>query len=234
MTKISVYNLEGKETGTIELAEHIFDVKLNSDLMHQVTVSLLNNQRVYTAHTKNKGEVRGGGKKPWKQKGTGRARAGSNRSPIWKGGGITFGPRNERNYLSKINKKVGRLAFLMALSAKLRDKEIRFVDSFDLDNAKTKGLSNILTGLSDGKKSVLVVTEKQNANLKRASLNLEKVKTTDINNTNTLDLLSKKIVLIEKGAVKILEEKFKAESSSKKVTRSRKNDSVIQPDEQAK
>lgn len=214
--KISVYNLEGQETGSIELSEHIFGVKVNPDMLHQVVVSLSGNKRIYTAHTKNKGEVRGGGKKPWKQKGTGRARAGSSRSPIWKGGGVTFGPRNERNYSTKINKKVGKLAFSMALSAKLKDEEIKVIDSFSLKEGKTKLLKNALNLLIGEKNNALLVFDKKNENLKLASNNLQKIEIKNASDVNTLDVLSKKMVLLEKDAILKLEERFKQVKKSLK------------------
>src|SRR5436853_6808436 len=125
-----IYNIEGKETGKITLPENIFGLPWNADLVHLVVVGMHANARTNVAHTKDRGEVRGGGKKPWRQKGTGRARHGSIRSPIWRGGGVTHGPRNEKNYARAIPKKIRAKALFMALSRKLKDGEIIFVDSF--------------------------------------------------------------------------------------------------------
>lgn len=216
MLKVSVYNLEGAEVETMSLREDIFGVKINQDILHQVIVSLSNNQRNYTAHTKNKGEVSGGGRKPWKQKGTGRARAGSTRSPIWKGGGVTFGPRNERNYESKINKKVARLAFLMALSSKLKDGELKIVDSFSLKEAKTKIISASIDILAGKDQATLLLMEGKNDNLKKAAANLKKVTVKTVLNASTFDLFSKKMVILEKKSIEKLEEKFKLKEVSKK------------------
>ena len=121
--KTIVYNLEGKKVKDLELSEKVFNIPLNADLLHQVYVSMDANQRIAIAHTKGRGEVAGSGKKPWKQKGTGRARAGSVRSPIWRGGGIVFGPQKDRNFKKKINKKSNTRAILMALSEKLRSEK---------------------------------------------------------------------------------------------------------------
>ena len=139
-----IYNAQGKKAGTIELPEAIFGVKWNDALMSQVVNSMLSNARTPVAHTKNRGDVSGGGKKPWRQKGTGRARHGSIRSPIWKGGGVTHGPRNEKNYERTIPKKMRAKALYMALSKKLQDGEIVFVDSFKLDAPKTAAAKKAL------------------------------------------------------------------------------------------
>src|SRR3954468_2503145 len=127
--KSDIYNIQGKKAGTIELPESVFGVAWNDSLMHQVVTSMNSNSRTNVAHTKTRGEVRGGGKKPWKQKGTGRARHGSTRSPIWVGGGVAHGPRNDQNFSRKINKKVRAKALLTVLSRKYKDGEILFVDS---------------------------------------------------------------------------------------------------------
>src|SRR6185437_11216229 len=133
-----IYNIEGKETGKMTLPENIFGLPWNADLMHQVVVSMRSNARHSIAHTKDRGEVRGGGRKPWQQKGTGRARHGSSRSPIWKGGGVTHGPRNDKDYSQKINRQARQKALLVALSRKLTDKEIIFVDSLNIEKPRTK------------------------------------------------------------------------------------------------
>src|SRR3989338_8555313 len=143
-----VYNQKGEAVGKIKIPESIFGVRWNSDLVHQVVTSMLSSKRKGTAHAKTRGEVRGGGKKPWKQKGTGRARHGSSRSPIWVGGGVTHGPRNEKNYFRKVNKKMKTKALLTVLSRKFRDGEVAFVDEISLKEPKTKLAIRTLVSLS--------------------------------------------------------------------------------------
>ena len=144
MLKVLTYTQNGKESGKAELPSEIFDVKMNSDLVHQVVIAQMSNQRQVIAHTKDKSEVRGGGKKPWKQKGTGRARHGSIRSPIWKGGGVTFGPTKDRNFKKKINKKMRRKALFMVLSSKVKDKEMIILDELKIEKPKTKEIMKII------------------------------------------------------------------------------------------
>lgn len=139
-----VYNQQGKEVGKVDLPSKVFGLPWNEELVHQVVVSMMGNARLPWAHTKNRGEVSGTGKKPWKQKGTGRARHGSRRSPIWVGGGIAHGPRNERDYTRKINKKMKAKALYTVLSKKLADNEILFVDNINLPDAKTKQAKAVL------------------------------------------------------------------------------------------
>ena len=141
---MDVLNKQNEKAGTIDLPEKIFGVKWNPSLVHQVLMVQLANRRESIAHTKGRGEVRGGGKKPWKQKGTGRARHGSSRSPIWKGGGVTFGPTKEKKYARKINKKMNRSAIFSVLSRKMEDKEIKIIDGFDREIKKSKEWGKIL------------------------------------------------------------------------------------------
>ena len=143
-----LYNIQGKEAGNIEIPESIFGLPWNADLVHQVVTSMQANARPTVAHTKDRGEVRGGGKKPWQQKGTGRARHGSSRSPIWKGGGTTHGPRKERNYSVKINRSMSRKALLVVLSRKYKDGEVIFVDSLEQSAPKTAAAKKTLMGLA--------------------------------------------------------------------------------------
>ena len=161
----TIYTKEGKAKGKISLPEEVFGVKWNADLVHEVLASLSTSKRMSTAHTKHRGEVRGGGKKPWQQKGTGRARHGSIRSPLWVGGGVAHGPRNEKNFDRKVNKKAKAKAIAVILSAKLKDGELIFVDSFGMNAPKTKDAVSFITNL--GKVSGLerISTKKTNAAL---------------------------------------------------------------------
>ncbi len=143
-----IYNQTGKESGTIKLPESVFGVPWNADLVHQVIVSMRSNDREAIAHTKTRGEVAGGGKKPWKQKGTGRARHGSIRSPLWVGGGVAHGPRNDKNFSRKINKKMKAKALFTLLSQKMRDGEVVFIDSLKFDAPKAKDAKAVLSSLS--------------------------------------------------------------------------------------
>src|SRR3990167_1714817 len=146
--KISVYNQEGKDAGEMTLPKEVFDIKINSDLVHQVFVSQMSNMRQNSAHTKNRGEVRGGGRKPWKQKGTGRARHGSNRSPIWVGGGVAHGPTKDVNFKKKISKTMGRSAFASALSSRVKEGHLLVVDDIAVTSAKTKDAVSLISSLS--------------------------------------------------------------------------------------
>lgn len=148
--KTDIYNAQGKKAGSLELPENIFGVAWNESLMHQVVTSMQDNARTRVAHTKGRGEVRGGGRKPWKQKGTGRARHGSSRSPIWKGGGVTHGPRNEKVFARTIPAKMRAKALFMALSQKMKDGKIIFVDSFAIEKPSTASAKKALVALSKG------------------------------------------------------------------------------------
>ena len=200
-----LYNTSGKEVGTVSLPKEIFGVTFNSDLVHQVVTSMMSNARAGTADTKGRGEVRGGGRKPWKQKGTGRSRHGSTRSPIWKGGGVTHGPLAEKNYKKKINKKMRAKALYMVLGAKLAEGSILFVDSFDFKNAKTKDAAKAFMSLSKvggferlaGKKQTAVVAfAEQNPTALRAIRNLPQVEVVHTKDINPVDLLSSKYLVM--------------------------------------
>lgn len=158
-----IYNQKGEKVGTIQLPERVFGAKWNADLVHQVVTSLQSNARMGTAHTKFRGEVRGGGKKPWRQKGTGRARHGSTRSPLWVGGGVTHGPRAEKNYTREISRKTAAQALAVALSRKWKDGEILFVDRFSFGAPKTAEAKKVLTALADKAGFGKLVSKKQNA-----------------------------------------------------------------------
>ncbi|MBI2050045.1 MAG: 50S ribosomal protein L4 [Candidatus Staskawiczbacteria bacterium] len=211
--KTLVYNQEGKEVGTISLPKEIFDVKLNSDLLHQIVVSQMANKRQTSAHSKNRGEVRGGGKKPWRQKGTGRARHGSIRSPLWRGGGVTFGPRKERIFEKSIPKKMRRKALLMVLSEKARKNLLVVLDklqSFDSVDSKpkTKEIAKILKKLPCRENSCLIALPKYDKKMFLSARNIEKVSTVEARNLNVVDLMTFKYLLMEKDAINTLEETF--------------------------
>lgn len=161
----NVYNQEGKKVNTVTLPEAIFSERWNPDLVHQVVVSMESNRRRSTASVKDRSDVRGGGKKPWRQKGTGRARHGSRRSPIWVGGGVTHGPSNEKNYQKKINKKMRAKALMSVLSKKFRDNEVMFVDSFSFNEPKTRDAKKVLSALSSVEGFEKLSTKRKNAAL---------------------------------------------------------------------
>jgi len=144
-----LYNQNADKVGSVSLPDKVFGLPMNEDLLQQVVISQMSNKRQNIAHTKERGDVRGGGKKPWKQKGTGRARHGSIRSPIWKGGGVTFGPRNDKNFKKKINKKMAHKALLVALSSKVKDKELIIIDGLNFDNWKTKEMAGVINKISN-------------------------------------------------------------------------------------
>ncbi|OHB09688.1 MAG: 50S ribosomal protein L4 [Candidatus Zambryskibacteria bacterium RIFCSPLOWO2_12_FULL_45_14] len=202
-----VYNIEGKKAGTITLPDSIFGVRWNADLVKQVADSLMSTKRKPVAHTKNRGEVRGGGKKPWQQKGTGRARHGSTRSPIWIGGGVSGGPRKEKNFERKVSKKMRIKALYTIMSQKLRDGEVLFVDSIKLSEPKTKKAVEALHSLSTVKSFEGLFSKKNNAAVialsgksketERAFDNLGNIEVIEARNLNPLLLLQYKYLVIE-------------------------------------
>lgn len=216
--KVKLYNQSGEETGSIELSDAIFDLPLNHDLIHQAVVTQMANSRKILAHTKGRGAVRGGGKKPWRQKGTGRARHGSIRSPIWKGGGVTHGPLKEKIYSKKINKKAKQKALFMALSSKVKDDQLRVVDSISLDEIKTKKIkeifskiSGILNGYKKDKKkqdSILLVQPDSNKDLVRAARNLSFVELVRADSLNIIDILENKYLVLLKDSVPVIEKTY--------------------------
>jgi large subunit ribosomal protein L4 len=200
--KAVVVNKENKKIEDIQIPESVFGVKWNSALVHQALCAFLGNTRQNLAHTKGRGEVAGGGKKPYAQKHTGRARASSIRSPLWIGGGVTFGPTKERDFTKKINKKMKRLALFSLLSKKMKDGEIVFVDSLALETPKTKAVVRTLdTIFGDKKKSVLIIPERVNTTVARAGKNIEKTRVMKPDALNVYECLSHKYILIEKSAV---------------------------------
>ncbi len=198
-----IYNSQGKEAGKIDLPENLFGLPWNADLVHQVVTSMQANARTPVAHTKDRGEVRGGGRKPWQQKGTGRARHGSSRSPIWKGGGVTHGPRNERNYSVKVNRSMSRKALLVALSRKYKDGEVVFVDSLETTAPKTAeakkaivALSKNFKGLEKPRNAALVVLPARSVPTIKSFRNFGNVAVEEARNLNALSVLSAKYVLV--------------------------------------
>lgn len=206
--KIPVYNQEGKETKEMVLPKEIFEVDFNADLVHQVAVSLQANKRQVSAHTKNRSEVRGGGKKPWRQKGTGRARHGSRRSPIWRGGGVTFGPRNDTIYAREIPKKMRRKALFMVLSQKAKNENIIVLDKIELQAGKTKEMAKSLSALPCKNQTTLIALPKSDKKIFLASRNIKKTSIDDARNLNVLDLLNSKYLLITKETVKTIKDTF--------------------------
>lgn len=206
--KETVYTIEGKENGSIELPETIFGLPWNGDLVHQVIVSMQSSARTTLAHTKDRGDVRGGGKKPWAQKGTGRSRHGSSRSPIWKGGGITHGPTNERNFDKKVNKKMKVKALNVLLSQKYRDGEIIFIDSFaGFDKPKTAKAKATIDAITKatGKESLgykknnnaFIAVSEQNLDARKSFENFGNIKFDEVRNTNPIDVAKYKYLIIE-------------------------------------
>jgi large subunit ribosomal protein L4 len=201
-----IYNQTGKSVGKLALPESIFGVPWNGDLVHQVVTAMQANARTPVAHTKSRGEVRGGGRKPWKQKGTGRARHGSSRSPIWKGGGITHGPRNDKSYEQKINKKMRSKALFTVLSEKLRKGQILFVEELSLKNIKTKDAVAVMANLSKvsgfekivgGKKpSTFITVPAKSDIIKKSFGNIPTVEVDEVRNMNPVDLLNYRYVII--------------------------------------
>lgn len=207
MAKVSVYNKEGKSVRDVELAAERYEVKVNPSLVHQVVVAAQANARKAIAHTKTRGEVRGGGKKPWRQKGTGRARHGSIRSPLWVGGGITFGPRKDRNFSQKVNKKLKRKAFFMVLSDKVASDQLLLVEPIKTESPKTKVIADLIKKLPTDR-NVLLVTGSSNPELMRMVRNLQNVKLVTFNSVSILDLLRYRTVVFEEEAFQAFDKMY--------------------------
>ncbi len=208
MAKITLYNQQGEKTGDVTVSDTIFGAKFNQDLIHQALVRQQANARVSEiTHTKTKAEVRGGGKKPFPQKGTGRARQGSIRNPHWKGGGVAFGPRNDRNYTQMMPKKQRRLALFSAISEKLKDGKIIALDKYDVKDVKTKNFMAMLHKLPIEKDVLILIPEKDNI-VQKSSANLPYVKTMLVNYLNIRDLQRFDQILFFEKALKKMEELF--------------------------
>ena len=205
MANVSVYNIEGKEVGSIELNDAVFGVEVNEHLVHMAVVNQLANNRQGTQSAKTRSEVSGGGRKPWSQKGTGHARQGSTRAPQWTGGGIVFAPK-PRDYSFKMNKKEKRIALLSALSSKVAESKIVVLDEFKLDEIKTKKFVEVMNNLKV--ENALVVLEGENKNVVLSGRNIPSVKVTATNEINTYDVLKYTTLVVTKAAVEKLEEVY--------------------------
>ena len=205
MANVSVYNIEGKEVGSIELNDAVFGVEVNEHLVHMAVVNQLANNRQGTQSAKTRSEVSGGGRKPWRQKGTGHARQGSTRSPQWTGGGVVFAPK-PRDYSFKMNKKEKRAALCSALSSKVAESQIIVLDEFKLDEIKTKKFVEVMNNLKV--ENALVVLEGENKNVVLSGRNIPSVKVTATNEINTYDVLKYTTLVVTKAAVEKLEEVY--------------------------
>jgi len=206
MPKVNVYNMLGEQVGEIELSEDIFGIEVNQHVVYEVVKNQLANKRQGTQSAKTRAEVRGGGRKPWKQKGTGRARAGSLNSPIFTGGGVAFAPK-PRDYSYKVPKKVRRLALKSALTSKVQNNEIIVIDEINFESPKTKDMVNFLTKINADKKALIVMGEK-NSNVIRSASNIPNVGTALVNTINVYDILKYNSFIITKDAVKKVEEVY--------------------------
>ncbi|MBZ4645231.1 MAG: large subunit ribosomal protein [Petroclostridium sp.] len=206
MPKVALYDMSGKQVGDIELNDSIFGVEVNKTVLHQVVVNYLANQRQGTQNTKTRAEVRGGGIKPWRQKGTGRARQGSIRAPQWVKGGIALGPK-PRSYRYSLNKKVKRLALKSALSSKVLENDILVLDNLSLDSIKTKEMVKVLDNLKVDSKALIVLPEKNEVIIKSAR-NIPGVTTTLVSTLNVYDILNHDKFIVTKDAVAKIEEVY--------------------------
>ena len=206
MPKVDVYDIKGKKVSDIELADSVFGIEPNENIVHAVLVNYLANQRQGTQSTKTRAEVRGGGRKPWRQKGTGRARQGSIRAPQWVKGGIALGPK-PRSYKYSVNKKEKRLAIKSILSSKVAEKELTVVDKLELKEIKTKSMVNALEALKVEGKTLIILPE-SNKNVVMSARNIEGVKTINANNINVFDLLKYNNLILPVDTVKKLEEVY--------------------------
>ena len=205
MANVSVYNIEGKEVGTIDLNDAIFGVEVNEHLVHMAVVQQLANKRQGTQKAKTRSEVSGGGRKPWRQKGTGHARQGSTRAPQWTGGGVVFAP-TPRDYSFKLNKKEKRAALKSALTSRVEENKFIVVDEMNFDEIKTKKFQNVLNNLNVSK--ALVVLEDGNTKAELSARNIADVKTARTNTINVYDILKYSTVIATKAAVEAIEEVY--------------------------
>ena len=218
-----IYNIEGKDAGMVTLPENIFGLPWNADLVHQVVTAMQANARHTNAHTKDRGEVRGGGRKPWQQKGTGRARHGSSRSPIWKGGGVTHGPRNDKNYSVKINRSMRQKALLVTLSKKYKDGEVIFVDTIEMKAPKTAvakamlvALGKNFSGLNKSKNAAYIALPARQAHALKSFANLGHVTAGSLADLNPVSMLKAKYLVIAdpKAAIETLGKKLSTRAAN--------------------
>ena len=205
MATVSVYNMEGNEVGTIDLNDAVFGVEVNEHLVHMAVVAQLANKRQGTQKAKTRSEVSGGGRKPWRQKGTGHARQGSTRAPQWTGGGVVFAP-TPRDYTIRLNKKEKRLALKSALTSRVLENKLIVVDELKFDEVKTKNFANIMNNLKASK--ALVVLNENDANVVLSARNIPTVKTALTNTINVFDILKYNTVIVTKAAVATIEEVY--------------------------
>jgi large subunit ribosomal protein L4 len=201
--------MNGEVVGEEKLDSALFEVETKEGLIHQAVVAQMANRRQVLAHTKDRGEVSGGGKKPWKQKGTGRARQGSIRSPLWVGGGVVFGPRNDRNFHQKINKKMKRKALLMCLSDRAKEEKIIVLDKLELENFKTKRFLEILNKLPNKEKKTLLILVDNDKKIIKSAANLPYLKTIESVNINVMDVLNNEFLMLPLATLKAVQEKLK-------------------------
>ncbi|MBI5071747.1 50S ribosomal protein L4 [Candidatus Falkowbacteria bacterium] len=209
MQKVKVYNMSGEVVGEEKLDPALFEVEAKEGLIHQAVVAQMANRRQVLAHTKDRGEVSGGGIKPWKQKGTGRARQGSIRSPLWVGGGVVFGPRNDRNFHQKINKKMKRKALLMCLSDRAKEEKIVVLDKLELDNFKTKKFLEILNKLPNKDKKTLLILVDNDKKIIKSAANLPRLKTIESVNLNVVDVLNHEYLMLPLATLQAVQKNLK-------------------------
>ncbi len=211
--KLKIYNQEAEAVKDLELSPTIFAVEPNQELLHQAIVAQASNERQVLAHVKDRSEVSGGGRKPWRQKGTGRARAGSSRSPIWIGGGVTFGPRKERNFTKRINQKMKQKAIFMALSDRIKNNSFAIINRLEFEDYKTKQAVAIINKFeekvfSTKRRSLLIITDSKDEKLKYSVKNLEQVKLINIASINLLDILAYRYLLITESALETFTKRY--------------------------
>lgn len=208
MTKVAVYNQKGKESDELDLNDNIFGIDINEHVVHEVFTSLMANQRTNTAHAKDRSEKRGGGKKPWRQKGTGRARHGSIRSPLWRNGGVTFGPSKDQNFKKKINKNKKNLAVKMCLTDKSNEDLLIVLDNIE-SSGKTKEMAELREELLEHpEKSTILLVDEMEEKLKLATRNLPNFELKQAVDSNVMDFLNNEYVITTVDAIKTLEERF--------------------------
>ena len=204
MAKLALYNMDGVKTGSFEVSDAVFAAEVNTNVMHQVVVNYLASQRQGTQSTKTRTEVRGGGAKPWRQKGTGRARQGSIRAPQWTGGGVALGPK-PRSYRFSINKKIKRIALKSALTARYNEYKVFVVEDLSVDEIKTAKIVKLLKGLEVNEKA-LIVTAAADEKIYKSARNIKDVTPTHVGTLNTYDVLNNKVIILSKDAVEKIEE----------------------------